>query len=222
MGFKERIKARRQELGLTLEDVAQIVGVSNATISRWESGAIENQRRDKVELLAKALRVSPGELLGWSKDSDGTPPLNARTSNSAFAGAFEYFISTLMGNVTYNVQTNLSDFSSRIQIELRSPDIASVPSLQEAHDCLVAILQDLMGLNAEELHAVLAQADLIVSGAELPAAGAELSSLERRLLSLSRELNQEGQERLLETADDMAASGKYKKYAADAMAAPEA
>lgn len=69
MEFKERIKKRRLELGLTLEDVAKIVGVSNATISRWESGAIENQRRDKVELLAKALRVTPGELMGWEADS---------------------------------------------------------------------------------------------------------------------------------------------------------
>lgn len=65
MDFKERIRTRRLELGLTLDEVAKIVGVSNATISRWESGAIENQRRDKVELLAKALRISPGELMGW-------------------------------------------------------------------------------------------------------------------------------------------------------------
>ena len=65
MDFKDRIKARRLELGLTLDDVAKLVGVSNPTISRWESGAIVNQRRDKIELLAKALRVTPGELMGW-------------------------------------------------------------------------------------------------------------------------------------------------------------
>lgn len=68
MEFKDKIKARRLELGMTLDDVARLVGVSNPTISRWESGAIVNQRRDKIELLAKALQMSPGELMGWDDD----------------------------------------------------------------------------------------------------------------------------------------------------------
>jgi len=68
MGFKETIKARRLELGLTTEDVAKIVGVSNATISRWETGAITNQRRDKLQLLAQALHTTPAELMGWVSD----------------------------------------------------------------------------------------------------------------------------------------------------------
>lgn len=66
MDFKSRIKARRIELGLTTDEVAKIVGVSNGTISRWETGAISNQRRDKIELLAKALKTTPAELLGYS------------------------------------------------------------------------------------------------------------------------------------------------------------
>lgn len=68
MEFKDKIKARRLELGMTLDDVAKLVGVSNPTISRWESGAIVNQRRDKIELLAKALQLTPGELMGWDAD----------------------------------------------------------------------------------------------------------------------------------------------------------
>ena len=55
MDLKDKIKQRRLELGLTLDEVARIVNVSGATISRWESGDIENMRRDKIALLAKAL-----------------------------------------------------------------------------------------------------------------------------------------------------------------------
>ena len=73
MTFKEKIKSRRLELGLTLDEVAKIVGVSNATISRWESGVIENQRRDKLILLAKALKMSPTELIGAPEDSAYVP-----------------------------------------------------------------------------------------------------------------------------------------------------
>lgn len=79
MEFRNAIKQRRLELGLTLEDVGKVVGVSKTTIQRWESGVIENQRRDKLELLAKALHISPGELLGWETsdydDDDSTSPV---------------------------------------------------------------------------------------------------------------------------------------------------
>ena len=42
MEWKDRIKSRRLDLGLTLEKVAQAVGVSAATISRWERGEISS------------------------------------------------------------------------------------------------------------------------------------------------------------------------------------
>ena len=48
MSLHDDIKQRRIELGLTMADVAQSVGVSEATISRWESGDIANMKRDKI------------------------------------------------------------------------------------------------------------------------------------------------------------------------------
>ena len=58
-----KIKARRIELGLTLEDVAQAVGVGRSTVQRWESGLIKNMGRDKIAALAKVLQISPVELV---------------------------------------------------------------------------------------------------------------------------------------------------------------
>jgi len=63
MEFRHKIRERRLELGLTTDEVAKVVGVSNATISRWETGNIKNQRRDKLELLAKALLKQKGAYL---------------------------------------------------------------------------------------------------------------------------------------------------------------
>lgn len=68
MDLKDKIKQRRLELGLTLDEVARMVNVSGATISRWESGDIENMRRDKIALLAKALQVSPSFIMEWDED----------------------------------------------------------------------------------------------------------------------------------------------------------
>lgn len=65
MEFKDLIKTRRKELNLTLEDIGKVVGVSKATVLRWESGEIENVRRDKISLLAKALHCTPAYLMGW-------------------------------------------------------------------------------------------------------------------------------------------------------------
>ena len=58
-----KIKARRLELGLTLEDVAKKVKVGRSTVQRWESGLIKNMGRDKVAALAAALQIDPVELV---------------------------------------------------------------------------------------------------------------------------------------------------------------
>ena len=58
------IYSRRKELGLTLEEVGNAVGVSKSTVKKWENGFITNMRRDKIEKLANVLQVSPVRLLG--------------------------------------------------------------------------------------------------------------------------------------------------------------
>lgn len=65
--IKDIIKQRRQELHLTLEEIARYVGVSAATVSRWETGDIENMRRDKIKKLSEILRLSPSVVMGWEE-----------------------------------------------------------------------------------------------------------------------------------------------------------
>ena len=59
-----KLKKRRQELGLTLREVATQVGVGESTVRKWETGLIENMKSDKIELLAKALKMDPLEIIG--------------------------------------------------------------------------------------------------------------------------------------------------------------
>lgn len=63
------LKERRIELGLTMLEVAKLVGVSEATISRYESGNIKNMRRDRIEKYASALKVSPSSFLDINEDN---------------------------------------------------------------------------------------------------------------------------------------------------------
>ena len=58
-----KIKTRRQELGLTLEDVARAVGVGRSTVRKWETGMIRNMGRDKIAALAKVLQMNPVDFV---------------------------------------------------------------------------------------------------------------------------------------------------------------
>lgn len=53
------IKRKRIEKGLTLEQVANKVGVGKSTVSKWERGAILNMRKDKLDALSLILEIDP-------------------------------------------------------------------------------------------------------------------------------------------------------------------
>lgn len=57
------IYRRRLELGLTLEDVAQAVGVGRSTVRKWENGMIKNMGRDKIAALAAVLHLNPVDFV---------------------------------------------------------------------------------------------------------------------------------------------------------------
>ncbi|MBE6014756.1 MAG: helix-turn-helix domain-containing protein [Lachnospiraceae bacterium] len=65
MEVYERIKARRKELNLSADDVATALGVSRATIYRYESADIEKLPTQILIPLSSVLRCSPSWLMGW-------------------------------------------------------------------------------------------------------------------------------------------------------------
>lgn len=64
--IKDKIRMLRTELGLTMRELSLKIGVTEATVSRWESGNIANMRRDKIADLAEALQTTPAYLMGWT------------------------------------------------------------------------------------------------------------------------------------------------------------
>ena len=64
----KRIKDRRLELGYSFQDLAEKTNMSKSTLQRYETGAIGNVPLDKLEVLAKALFVSPAYLMGWDEE----------------------------------------------------------------------------------------------------------------------------------------------------------
>lgn len=72
-----RIKQRREDLGLSFQDLAQKTNMSRSTLQRYETGSIRNMPVDKLEIIARALNISPAYLMGW-EDSKSilTPEFN--------------------------------------------------------------------------------------------------------------------------------------------------
>lgn len=68
MPMNDKIKSLRKLQGLTLQEVGDAVGVGKSTVRKWESGDIENMRRDKIAALAKALHTTPAYLMGWEEE----------------------------------------------------------------------------------------------------------------------------------------------------------
>ena len=66
----QRIKARRIEMGYTVDQLAEILGKNRATVYRYESGDIDDMPTKVLESVAKALRTTPARLMGWSDDAD--------------------------------------------------------------------------------------------------------------------------------------------------------
>ena len=57
------IKEKRKEKGMSMKQLSKLVGVSESTVSRWESGEIKDMRKDNTVLLANALGISPLKLM---------------------------------------------------------------------------------------------------------------------------------------------------------------
>ena len=68
MNVGERIKARRKELNLSVDELAKRLNKNRTTIYRYEKGDIENLPIDALKPLAEILETSPAYLMGWEDE----------------------------------------------------------------------------------------------------------------------------------------------------------
>lgn len=85
MSVGQKIKARRKQLGISAELLADKLGVSPSTIYRYENGAIEKVDAAKLTPIAEALNTTPAYLMDWTDDdsADLTPEKGAHHTKEA-------------------------------------------------------------------------------------------------------------------------------------------
>lgn len=149
---KDILKGRRLELELTLEDVAKRVGVSPATISRWESGDIANMRRDRIAALAKALQISPAVIMGWDVDTPIPPgahhPQFKKVPMLGYAAAGQPLEDLNQDTPYYDVDNKYNvDFcitvrgDSMINAGINDGDIVFIKSMPEVPNARIACVE---------------------------------------------------------------------------------
>ena len=94
--LSEKIRALRKEKGMSLEQIAEMIGTSRQTVHRYETGAIANIPHEKVEMLARALGTTPQSLMGWDDERDFSTINNI--NNTSIASAMTKKL-PLLGNV---------------------------------------------------------------------------------------------------------------------------
>lgn len=67
MSIGARIKQRRKELNLSVDELAKKLGKNRATVYRYESNYIYNLPITVLEPLAAALECSPAYIMGWDE-----------------------------------------------------------------------------------------------------------------------------------------------------------
>lgn len=70
----ERIRARRKELGITADNLAEAINVSRSTMFRYENGQIEKLPINNLVPIARALHTTVSYLMGWDEEKEIPAP----------------------------------------------------------------------------------------------------------------------------------------------------
>lgn len=65
----ERIRSRREALGMTQTELADALSTTKQNIYKYENGIISNIPSDKVEAMAEILKTTPAYLMGWEEET---------------------------------------------------------------------------------------------------------------------------------------------------------
>ncbi len=110
-----RIRQRREELGLSLTDIAAEVAVAVSTVQRYEKGRIENVKMPVMEAIARVLQVETDWLLGRT---DRRRPRPAAGDFPAPAVAQEVVVFPVIGEVAAGYEHLAEEVWSGDTVEL--------------------------------------------------------------------------------------------------------
>lgn len=105
MDVGNRLRIARQKRNLTLAFVGDVLGKTEATVQRYESGNIKNLKLETIEQLALLYDVPPAYLMGWQKED----PLS-------FSSTYNYFDANVAAGLPTSVESILEDDVQKVTL----------------------------------------------------------------------------------------------------------
>lgn len=115
MTIGKRIQNRRMELGLSVDELANKMGKNRATVYRYEGDGIKNMSVGVLEEIAKALELTPADLL---TESVGATWVELRSDERDLLGYYNQLNDTGKAKA-------ISDISDMTEIKKYTKDTTS-------------------------------------------------------------------------------------------------
>lgn len=68
MNMGERIELKRKEKNMTMEELADRLGVGRSAVNKWEKGTVKTIKREVIGEMAKIFECNPAWLLCYTDD----------------------------------------------------------------------------------------------------------------------------------------------------------
>ena len=136
MTVGEKIRARRLELGMTMEELGSAIGVQRSAINKYEKGMITNLKRSTIAALAEALQVSPIYLI------DDDAPISYRRVEVKPGKSFARVNEDLVKAQVKTAMKEITGYEEPISVDLQTDKmmklwkVATPEARRLAIDCL--------------------------------------------------------------------------------------
>lgn len=127
-----KIKSLRKQRGMTQEELGNKIGVTKATINKYETGVVVNLRRPVIEQLARALDTTPAYLMGWT-DNSSNNNVNVNGSNNGVIGQNSGEIHITNDRELSKEEQELLRIYATVNVKERMDLLGYAFSLEEAH-----------------------------------------------------------------------------------------
>lgn len=152
-----KLRAKRLENNLSLQDVADKLGVSKVTVSRYETLDITNIPSDKIEGMAELYNTTPAYLMGWEnnkKQEDSNIDMNNVINGD------EFVMIPLYSSISAGYGSEEAEFIEMI----------AIPGLKNPQECFGVIVKgDSMEDKIESGSTIIVRRDSVIEPGQIGA-----------------------------------------------------
>lgn len=182
----KNIRRLREQLGYTQQELAEITGYSDRTsIAKIESGKIDLPQ-SKIMTFANALKTTPSDLMGWS-DEDIKLAKTLAPSIKDGKSISSLNLKATSADEVANLLYAIAHFAGKEIDDIFTPE-----------DCKIVI-------NGIDIPFPLSEKQWLIAKQQN-----QLHIDTNNLNSLMHELNNEGRDKVINYAEDLITSGRYK------------